>query len=63
MSASWRATDAFDLLQLDGAADLLVRGKDVRLVVELAGRQLQKLAHDVFNRHRDRIQDDDDQRA
>ena len=51
---------AFDLLQLDGAADLLVRGKDVRLVVELARRQLQKLADDEFDRHGDRIQDDDD---
>ncbi len=46
-------------LQLDRAADLLVRGEDVGLVVGRGRRELQKLPHDELDRHGDRLEDDD----
>ena len=46
-------------LQIDGAADLLARGENVGLVVGRGRRELQELAHDERDRHRDRIEDDD----
>ena len=43
---------AADGLQLDGAADLLVRGQDIGGVVALGRRQLQEQAHDELDGRR-----------
>ena len=50
---------AADGLELDGAADLLVRGQDVGGIVALGRRELQDQAHDELDRRRERIEQHD----